>query len=124
MVRDIYNLPYATHRFILEQVSCVKHIKIRLLNSFRKFRASLQNSKNRLVTNLLALQTTDMRSTFGRNCCKVDQEISNYVYNIPENSEWRINLIKDILDVKSKDATLNILTTVELSWMLSDLCTN
>ena len=65
-----------------------------------------------------------MRSTFGRNCCKVDQEISNYVYNIPENSEWRINLIKDILDVKSKDATLNILTTVELSWMLSDVCTN
>ena len=67
--------PCATHRYILEQVSCVKHIKIRLLNRFRKFKVSLQNSNNKLVSNLL----------------------------VPENSEWRISLIKDILDVKSKD---------------------
>ena len=66
----------------------------------------------------------DMRSTFGRNCSKVDQEISESVYNIPENSEWKISLIKDILDVKFKDATLNELTTVELEWILNDICIN
>ena len=124
MCRDIYNLPYATHRYILEQVSCVKHIKIRLLDRFRKFKVSLQNSNNKLVTNLLALQAGDMRSTFGRNCSKVDREISASVYDVPENSDWKINLIKDILDVKSKDATLNVLTTVELSWILNDICIN
>ena len=65
-----------------------------------------------------------MRSTFGRNCSKVDREISASVYDVPENSDWKINLIKDILDVKSKDATLNVLTTVELSWILNDICIN
>ena len=65
-----------------------------------------------------------MRSTFGKNCSKVDREISASVYDVPENSDWKINLIKDILDVKSKDATLTVLTTVELSWILNDICIN
>ena len=47
----------------------------------------------------------------------MDREISASVYDVPENSDWQINLIKDILDVKSKDATLKVLTTVELSWI-------
>ena len=62
---------------------------------------SLQNSNNKLVSNLLALQAGDMRSTFGRNCRKVDREISASVYDVPENSDWRINLTNDILDVKA-----------------------
>ena len=68
MVRDIHQLPFATHRFILEDLCSAKHLKLRLFSRFTKFKQKLQESNNNLPTNLLAVQIRDLRSTVARNC--------------------------------------------------------
>ena len=125
MVRDIHQLPLATHRYILEELCSAKHIKLRLFSRFTKFKQKLQDSTNNLVTNLLAVQTRDLRSTFSRNCHAADSiDINDAVYSVPENSEWIINLTREIIDIKFDAATLSEVTLPELTYILEDICCN
>ena len=55
-VRNVFELPYATHKFILEQIACTTHLKKKLYARFAKFRAKVRSSANPLVANLCSLQ--------------------------------------------------------------------
>ena len=62
MIRNAYDLPYATHRYILKYLSGRKH-----LSRFKKFCMRTENSVKDEITLLYHLQKTDCRSTFGKN---------------------------------------------------------
>lgn len=110
VIRNIFNLPRCSHRYLIEPVSQCPHLKCMLTNRFIKFYNTLYNSDKLVINNLRSIQQSDARSTFGANILKLC--ISNNDFNplnlnknslkyheIPEDQIWRVDIIKEIVDV-------------------------
>ena len=67
MIRNVFNLPFRTHRCLIEPVSCTPHLFTRLTNRFMKFYNSIYSSDKCVINNLRCVQQNDLRSTFGLN---------------------------------------------------------
>ena len=103
-----------THRYFLGEICSRPHIRIALLRRFVKFYHSLKTCKKVEVRHLLEIQKSDFRSTFGRNCRNIcnelnvsrveDIDISEISmpepYTVPENMLWRVNILKELLDCR------------------------
>ena len=103
MIRNAYDLPYATHRYILKYLSGRMHLKEEFYSRFKKFCARTENSEKEEITFLYHLQKTDCRSTFGKNFRNViveNKDISQ-PYVTDENNSWRLNFIEKLIMMKS-----------------------
>ena len=109
VIRIVFNLPYQTHRYLLEPFSGFKHLFSLLTNRFLKFYETLYYSDKAIIQNLRFFQENDCRSTFTiniRNICRrnnvdniFDCEKNGVKYfPIDENEIWRVNFLKDLLD--------------------------
>ena len=111
LVRSVFELPPDTHRFIVENLVTVKHIRIKVLKRFQNFYKQLQRCGKSEVLQLIRLTQNDNRSIFGRNCmhllqktkarsiCEADID-SLSIYPVPEESEWKLSVIRDLIDCK------------------------
>ena len=122
MIRVIFNISARSHCYICEGISNSKHIKLRLMGRFNRFSERLSASKNILVQNLVAIQKNDMRSTYGLNCSILTSDAN--VYHIPVDGEHRINLVKELLDVRSGVASIPGWDSNDVDWVLEDICIN
>ena len=52
LLRSLFSLPLATHRYILEGISSTEHLKVTVLKRFSKFNDKLLSSNNPLINNL------------------------------------------------------------------------
>lgn len=114
LIRSSFNLPYMTHRYFLGDICSRPHIRIALLRRFVKFYHSLKTCKKVEVRHLLEIQKSDFRSTFGRNCQNICNELNvsrvenidiseismPEPYIVPENMLWRVNVLKELLDCR------------------------
>ena len=123
-VRGLYNLPYATHRFILEAIAETEHLKLKLYRRFNRFKDKIRSSANPLVTNLYDIQHQDLRSVFGRNCHIVTQMPIDTVYSVPADEGWRVTSASDLLEARDNPQTLPGFTEAEISTLLIDICSN
>ena len=109
VIRIVFNLPYQTHRYLLEPFSGFKHLFSLLTNRFLKFYETLYYSDKAIIQNLRFFQENDCRSTFTiniRNICRrnnvdniFDCEKNGVKYfPIDENELCRVNFLKDLLD--------------------------
>ena len=111
LLKLTFKLPHPTHRYILYNICSIPHLRISLLKRFVKFYRKLQNCKKPEIINLFLLQRRDPRSVFGINCLgicgemgvpSVDRVNVNKIkmpINLPEDQEWRMNFIRDLLTV-------------------------
>ena len=79
IVRIVFNLPYCTHRYLIEPFSGFPHVLTMLTNRFLKFYNTLYLSSKIAVSNLRICQENDCRSTFGlniRNICKQNDTVN------------------------------------------------
>ena len=67
IIRIVFDLPYRTHRYLLEPYSGFTHVLTMLTNRFMKFYSSLYYSSKNVVSNLRRCQENDCRSKFGLN---------------------------------------------------------
>ena len=108
IVRIIFDLPYRTHRYLLEPVTGFHHIFTLLINRFLKFYSTLFNSDKKVISNLRLCQEKDCRSTFGLNIRNIT--LANNTFNIfdcerfsikyfpmNENETWRVNSLKELM---------------------------
>ena len=83
----------------------------------------------------MRLQESDNRSVFGRNCSYIktrlqvhhvlDGDIDSIpAYPIPEGCEWKLSVIRDLVDFKRGLTHLGDLSLEETSYMLNRLCSN
>ena len=133
VVRQVFSLPFYTHRYMLNYVSGVKHLKIKLLLRFRNFYAQLKNSNRPEILNLLHLQERDLRSVFGRNCALVcdltnsssvpDADINSIsLYPVPIGDEWKCQFVEELLSVRSGGGTVSQFTKQELDELVNFIC--
>ena len=109
LIKQTYNLPFPTHRYISQEMFSKPHIRICLLKRFVKFFGKLKTSNKPQVVHLFQLQKSDCRSTFGLNCFNLCREvnvegvgdiniknISMPIKTEAQNS-WRVPLLKELL---------------------------
>ena len=123
LIRSLFRLPLATHRYLLEALSATAYLKLVVQRRFSKFHNKLAASSNPLIRNLYRIQRCDMRSSFGRNARVVcSHEIVTVVHPTPEGEEWRLQMLKDIIASRDRVATIDNLTEAEEIVILQHIC--
>ena len=85
---------------------------------FIKFQNILANCEKSQVKHLQLIQRSDPRSTYGRNCLQIKEEaVHDSFVAVPVDEEWRIQIVRDILDSKIPG-----FTSGELDVILKDIC--
>ena len=101
-------IPINTHRFFIEHLTEIQHIKFSLLKRFVNFVNSIESSKKSVMRNMLKIVKQDCRTTTGRNLRKLMLELEkrnvdgiskvdlkNQIYDsIPSGHEWKVCIAK------------------------------
>ena len=132
LVKNVFNIPYDTHRFIVENISGVKHIRSKLVKRFRNFYHQLITCGKSEIIQLVRLKEHDQRSIFGRNCTKVitmtgahsvfDSNVESLViYPVPEGEQWKVSLVNELIDSRRGLCDCG-LTSQEVSDIINAVC--
>ena len=112
IVRIIFDLPYRTHRYLLEPFSGFHHISTLLNNRFLKFYTTIFMSNKKVISNLRLCQENDCRSTFGfniKNICLKNatlnildcKKFSVKYFPMNETDSWRVGALKELIQSKN-----------------------
>ena len=135
-IRRMYRLDRRTHRYFIEPVSEMEHLRIALIKRFISFTEKLKQSPKTAVQNLYKILYKDCRSTVGANIRNVALEFDADPFigpsrdnittfaTIPEGEEWRPGFVKEIINIR--DGAMNSIgwTSEELEDVLTHLCIN
>ena len=137
LIRKIFRLDQRSHRYFIEPISKIKHIKIAFMKRFIKFTEQLACSTKRTTRNVFHIIKHDCRSIPGHNLRKIMQycgksriseltsvEVGKMTYHaIPNNEVWRINLVEELLDIRSNISDIDDWSKDELSDLLEYIST-
>ena len=137
-VRLMSKVPLQTHRYFLEHLSGTRHLKITLIKRFLSFITQIENSPKILPNILLQTIRRDCRSTTGSNLRNIlmmtskddilelapfETTLMLYEPVAPEN-RWRIPLIKELIDIKWNESTIENLSYSDIEDIIVDICTS
>ena len=132
-VKIMMDLPWGTHRGLIEPLSKSSHIRRVFCKNFIQFITKLKNSSKPLLHTLLDAIKYDTRSTTGKNLrgimlltsgvC-IDDISVNDCFNIqyfprPEDDDWKIEILTQMMEEKER-GYLN----EEENELFDHLCTN
>ena len=109
------DLPYATHRYLIEPVSGTQHMTITLIRNFLSFIDKIKKSPKPVLRHLYSISKADVRTTTGSNLrnillqtslSSVDDLKPGVVqqlkyFEIKERDMWRIPIIKEAMDIRA-----------------------
>ena len=139
-IHNIMKVDRRTHRYLIEPISEVLHLKTLLASRKISFHESLIASSKFPVRFLARLVVSDLRTTHGKNIhdiklqCGVDQESPEKIrtkivkerlsYKDPPVEEiWRLALSKELIDIRdSNDYLVPGFTDFEVTEMLNYVC--
>ena len=127
------DLPYATHRSLIEYITRSNHIRKIFIKRFLKFVSKLRETKKPVLQRLLDVSMNTTKSTTGKNlrgimletnATSIDEltpDIFSVIeyYPVDEDDMWKAEMIDHLL-VELED---NILDEEDRSWM-EYLCTD
>ena len=104
---------------------------------FVNFVKNIATSNKTVLRNMLSTIKYDCRSTTGHNLRKImlmvnktnvdaitSDDLKIQIYNVvPTDDEWKINVAKEIIEVKSKNMDLGIFDAAELDDILEHILT-
>ena len=134
--RRMYDLPYQTHRYLVEPVSGQLHLKKLLIKRFLSFLKQIRKSTKILPAQLLNTIQFDTRSVTGGNIRRIllltqkskvedvtSVDIENIEYaEISDEKMWRVNLIKEINNKKFNQLEINGFSEEECEEILQYAC--
>ena len=134
-VRKMFNLPWGTHRYLIEPVSNELHVRTILAKRFVNFISSIRHSSKNVLRDFLKYVEYDTMSVTGRNLRNISLETNindirmliardvKLKYNdIPKQEEYRVNVIKEIVDIRNGQLDLEGFDMEELDQILQYVC--
>ena len=130
----MFGLPWATHRYLIEPLTGDPHVSRILVSRFLSFLNKVESCKKTPLQTLLNIVKNDVRSITGSNIRKillntgkrligeVRHEDMSY-HDIPPDEAWRVDLLKELLEVKHEDLHVPGWDQAELDQILNHLCT-
>ena len=136
-VKIMCDLPFATHRYFIEHLTKMPHLKKTLVYRYLNFIKSIEKSTKSSLHILLKIAKNDVRSVTGGNlrhimllCGKntVDDlspyDATNIQYHEPPEEEiWRPDFLDELLEIKYGDLTVPGFSAEELDMMQDYICT-
>ena len=119
-VKIMADLPFQTHRYLIEPLTGTRHLKIKLIRNFLKFILSVKESSKPVLRQLYNLTKDDVRTITGSNLrnillltnkLHIDDLHAGLVdsieyHQIKEEDKWRVGLLKELIDLKHGKMTL------------------
>ena len=132
----MYDLPWGTHRYFMEPLTGLPHTSRILAKRYLSFIEKIQNSSKTALKILLQTVQNDVRHTTGFNLrtlmiladktrigdLRANLEDFQY-HNIPDEEKWRINMLRELVNVKENECTVPGLEENELDEILEYICT-
>ena len=137
-VRIMFDLPLQTHRYFIEPISGVRHLKFVLVERFLSFLEQITKSRKTFTKHVLKYVKHDVRSVTGSNLRNIllmtnrdnIEEITTHdvkklkYHEVTQENVWKIDFIKELIAIKNNQASLNDFSKEELDVILTNLCTN
>ena len=133
----MYGLPFATHRSLIEPLTEVPHMSRVIAKRYISFINKIKETKKESLKMLLDIVELDTRTTTGHNLRKLMIQTnsetvsemlmkkSDFQYFLLDSSEnWKINMLKEIIDVKHDEVSVAKIDDAELEDILVFLCTS
>ena len=133
--RRMFDLPLATHCYLVEPVSDQNHASTLMARRFLNFVQTIRKSKKTSLRNLLKVIDSDTRSVTGHNLRTLllrskaenirdlkPHHVTAKYRNIPEGEEYRVNFVQEIIEVKNNKLEVNGFDADELQDILEHLC--
>ena len=117
-----------THRYLIEPVSDQKHARTMMNKRFLCFIQSIRNSKKFCLRYLLRSIEYDTRSVTGNNLRELMLESGTFDIrklkpkDVPEREEYRVEFIKELIEVKNNEIEVAGFDNQQLDDILSYLC--
>ena len=137
-VKVMMDLPYATHRSLIEPLTKERHLKKVLISRFLTFMELITKSKKQRIKMLMETAMKDVRSVTGANLRnimllmgktsvgeikRVDVENINY-FRLDEKESLKVQCIQEIIEAKNNRVEIPGFEGEELQAMLNYLCTS
>ena len=137
-IRKMFHLPRETHRFFIEPLSDAPHLKFLLMKRFLGFTEQILRSKKKIPRQLFNMIKTNTLSVTGSNLRNIMMLVGKNNINeinvtdldtvayfpVKDEDLWKIDLAKELVDIKCGDATVHDFSDDEINDMLVDLCVN
>ena len=109
------DLPFGTHRNLIEAVSGQQHMSLTLIRNYLNFIQKVKQSSKQVMKQLYNVAKSDVRTTTGCNLRNIllltdlssiddlkPSTVGKIKYKeIMDEDKWRIPLIKEVMDMKS-----------------------
>ena len=126
-IKIMMDLPFSTHRGLIEPLSERKHIRKTFASRFLGMIEKIRKSKKQILTTILSEIEHDARSTTGKNlrllmleCGRSDisevqqSDIDTLPYfQLADDEEWRTEMIKHLLEERQQHP----LDNEDLEWL-------
>ena len=126
-VKVMLNLPFGTHRSLIEPVTGRQHLRKIFSRRFFTMIKQIRNSKKEILKVLLCEIERDVRSNTGYNLRRLllhtdRSDISQIqlsdiddlpYFDLPEDEEWRAEMLKHLLDMREQGP----LDKEDLEWL-------
>ena len=134
-IRHALGLPVTAHRYLIESLSGCLHPKTMLSSRLVKLNATLLSSRKSSVQFLSRLCHNDFRTVIGKNMGSICADFRGETVTpgsvkmklkyvpVPEEDTWRLPPLKELLEVRSGQATLSNLDSEDISALINILCT-
>ena len=143
-IKCIFHLPFATHRYLVDELTNGKHAKKMIYSRYAKFLKSVSNNRRPMLRGLLNEVKDNCQSVVGQNIRTIlldtkvkivpgetnPSEFKSYrVYDTPAGQEWRFPMLLSLLELKESrwqvqfdEETLKI-SEEEIDIMIANVCT-
>ena len=137
-VRAMFDIPRNTHKNLIEAITDTSHIKSILIQRFLSFIDQIKNCPKPIVNNVLSVKKHDARSTTGSNLRNImqlcqkesinelkpsDSKMIRY-HPIPEEEKWKVQYIKEIIEVRTGNMSIEGFSQYELDEIMEFMCTS
>ena len=135
-VKNMFNLPIATHRSLIAPITNYRHLRITLYVRFLNFIKQLKSTRKNASRLLFYHIMHDVGSNTGRNLRRimlqtnkdtVDELATSDVKDIkyfPTDEYWRPILLKEFIQLTDGSLVVDGFTTDELKLIIDDICVN
>ena len=132
------DLPYATHRSLIQPLTDTAHVKLVLIKRFLGFIQKIRNSEKKALNMLMLEAMKDVRSVTGSNMRNImlllgkskvedvqyhDHASLSY-FKLKDDENWKVAMIKEIVEIKFGDREVHGFNLDEVTAMLDQLCTD
>ena len=135
-VKIMYDLPLATHRYFIETLTGLPHVRRILVKRYLKFINMIRNSTKTAIIQLLDLVSTDVRLTTGNNLRSIMIQtgrnrieeleagsVDIKYLEVIESEAWRIDFLKEVVELRNGDLEVTGFSKEELEEIKEYLCT-